>query len=178
MARCIGTIEKVREMGVIEGAKEAVMKWTLIVSTIVLLGTFNTQAADEKARERQAVRERREQQNDTAATRADIDRRINTVNRLDNKESAKLAGYQAVSKETAVPLPQIQSEHQQHPKLGIAGLFVAHEIATHTQKPVDNLIKQRESGKTWNQIAAANGMDLAQIDTKLGRIEDAMKAAK
>ena len=163
-------------MSVISGLKEGMsMKYTLILSTIVSLATINIQAADPKTpAERQAVRER----NEKIATRADIDHRIQTINALDNKESAKLAGYQAVSKETAVPLPDVQAEHKQHPKLGIAGLFVAHEIATHTHKPVDGLIKQRESGKTWNQIAAANGMELSEIDAKLNRIEDAMKAAK
>ena len=151
------------------------MKWTLILSSIVLVGTFNIRAADPKTpAERQAVRER----NEKIATRADIDHRIQTINALDNKESAKMAGYQAVSKETAVPLTDVQAEHKQHPKLGIAGLFVAHEIATHTHKPVDGLIKQRESGKTWNQIATAAGMDLGEIDAKLGRIESAMQAAK
>src|SRR5436190_826677 len=104
------------------------MKWTLLLTTLIAFGTTSIRAADQPtAQERRA-------QAQAQGVRGDIDQRIQAINRLDNRESAKMAGYAAVSKETAVPLPQVQAEHQQHPKLGLAGLFMAHEIATHTHK--------------------------------------------
>src|SRR6185503_1832658 len=89
-----------------------------------LLAGLSVSAADKEAqKERRAVRaEQRE-------TSADIDKRIMAINRLDNNQPAMMAGMAAVSKETAVPLPTIQAEHKQHPQVGLAGLFVAHQLA-------------------------------------------------
>jgi hypothetical protein len=74
-----------------------------------------------------------------------------------------------------VPLPTIEAEHKQHPKVGLAGLFVAHELSTHTGQPVERFIKQHDAGKTWTEVAAAHKQDLNVIEGKLARIHSAMK---
>jgi len=146
-------------------------KLTLLLTTTALFAGFNLNAADDnkaKADQRRTQAERRE-------TRIDIDRRIQAINRLDSKPAAKMAGLAAISKETAVPLPTIEAEIKDHPTVGLAGIFLAHELSTHTHKPVDQFIKQRQAGKTWTAIATANGENLAAIDAKLARIEEAMQ---
>jgi hypothetical protein len=106
---------------------------------------------------------------------ADLDARVQQINRLDNNAKAKQAGMAAVSKETAVPLPTIEAEAKDHPNVGLAGLFVAHELSVKTKKPVDQLIKQRQGGKTWSELARENSQNLRDINQKLARIEDAMR---
>jgi len=121
---------------------------------------------------------RNERQAERRAEKIDIDKRIDAVNRLDNKPAAMQAGLAAVSKETTVPLQKIQAEHKEHPRVGLAGLFVAHDLAVHAHKPVDHFIKAHQAGNTWTALATANGVDLSEIDGKLARIEQAMQDAK
>jgi hypothetical protein len=153
-------------------------KMTLLVTTTALLMAWSVNAADETRREirkeREAVRERAER----AETKSDIENRIQALNRLDNNPSSMRVGMAAVSKETAVPLPKIEAEHKEHPSVGLAGLFVAHELATRTHKPVEHFLKARASGKSWTQVAAANGQNLDVLENKLARIEAAVRDAK
>lgn len=138
---------------------------TTIITTIAFAAVLAANAADNKDNNRAQRR----------GAGADIDKRIQTINRLDNNASAKQAGIAAVSKETAVPLPTIEAEAKDHPTMGLAGLFMAHELSVKTKKPVDQLIKQRQNGKAWSALARDNGLDLAEIDQKLTRIENALR---
>ena len=144
---------------------------TITLTTMALLAGFGLHGADDKT----TRRERAEQTKAQREAKKDIDQQIQAINKLDNKESALRAGMAAVSKETAVPLPTIEAEHKQHPKAGVAGLFVAHELSVHTRKPVETFLKQHSSGKSWTELAEANGEDLAAIEAKLTRIEQAMR---
>jgi hypothetical protein len=146
-------------------------KLAWLVTTSALLAGYSINAADDDKDTQTQPRTQAEQR----ATRIDIDRRIQAINRLDNRPDAKTAGLAAISKATAVPLPTIEAEVKDHPNLGLAGIFLAHELSTHTHKPVDQFIRQRASGKTWTELARANGEDLAAIDAKLARIEEAMR---
>jgi hypothetical protein len=139
-------------------------KLTSIITTLAFACVLAANAADDKDNKAQR-----------RGVGADIDKRVQTINRLDNNNTAKLAGLAAVSKETAVPLPTIEAESKDHPMVGLGGLFMAHELSVKTKKPVDQLIKQRQSGQTWSEIARANRQDLAMIDQKLERIESAMR---
>jgi hypothetical protein len=149
------------------------MKLTLLLTILAVLAGVSTKAADEKI-----TREQRRIQAERRAEKLDIDKHIHQINALDNKPSALKAGMAEVSKQTAVPLPTIEQQHKEHPKVGLAGLFLANELATHTHKPVMHFIRQREDGKTWNELATANGENLETIDSKLIQIETAMKHAK
>jgi hypothetical protein len=146
-------------------------KLTVLLATTALLSGYSVNAADED----RDNRNQRRIQTDRRDTRIDIDKRIQAINRLDNRPAAKMAGLAAISKETAVPLPTIEAEVKDHPNLGLAGIFLAHELSTHTHKPVDQFIRQRASGKMWTEIASASGEDLAAIDAKLVRIEEVMR---
>lgn len=140
------------------------MKKIIFITTMVLLAGFTLSAADNKT----TAKERR-------ATKKDIDSHIQAINKLDNTPAALRSGMAAASKETAVPLPTIEAEHKEHPKVGVAGLLVAHMLATHTQKSADHFIKQHSEGKTWRELAQANNEDLDALDQKLTRLEDAMR---
>jgi hypothetical protein len=100
---------------------------------------------------------------------------VREINVLDNKPAAQRAGMAAVSKETAVPLPTIEAEHTKNPRVGLAGLFVAHELSVQAHKPVDQFLKEHQSGKTWTEIARANGENLTTLQGKLERIRRAMQ---
>ncbi len=147
-------------------------KITLMTITVSAFFAFAMQAADDNKNDSTKVRRERAERKEA---KVDIDKRVREINKLDNSNDAMLAGMAAVSKETAVPLPTIQAEHKQHPKVGLAGLFVAHELATHTHEPVEKFIKQHESGKSWADLAAAQNQDLNSIEMKLARIEAALK---
>ncbi len=144
-------------------------KMIMIVAATTLLTVCSATAADKEARKERANR---------VETKGDIEKRIQTLNRLDNNPASMRAGMAAVSKETAVPLPTIEAEHKEHPSVGLAGLFVAHELATRTHKPVEQFLKAHASGKSWSQIAAANGENLDVLEAKLTRIESAVRDAK
>ncbi len=145
-------------------------RFTLMAIAASIVVTITAGAADNITKDstRRDRAERRE-------TKTDIDKLVREINAFDNSPNAMVAGMAAVSKETAVPLPTIEAEHKQHPKIGLAGLFVAHELSTHTQKPVDQIIKQHGSGKTWTDLATANNQDLNAIEAKLARIQAAIK---
>jgi len=154
-------------------------KMLAMATMAALLAGFSVNAADQDTKreirkERQAVRERAER----VETKGDIEQRIQALNRLDNSPASMRAGMAAVSKETAVPLPKIQAEHKEHPNVGLAGLFVAHELATQTHKPVEQFLKARASGRSWSQIAASHGLNLDVVENKLARIESAVRDAK
>jgi hypothetical protein len=144
-------------------------KLTLVITTLALAGIC--QAADKDKRSDRSDRPTQGERR----TIADIDKRVEAMNRLDNNRDALMRGMAAASKETAVPLPTIEAEHKQHTKIGVAGLFVAHELAVKTHKTPDYFIKQRTDGKSWSDLARANGQDLKEIDQKLARIEQAMR---
>lgn len=147
---------------------------TLMVIAVSALVATTAQAADND--KDNPTKNRRERAGRREA-KVDIDKRVREINKLDNSQSAMTAGMVAVSKETAVPLPTIQAEHKDHPKVGVAGLFVAHELATNTREPVEKFIKQHEAGKSWSDLAAAQNQDLNSIESKLARIESALKNA-
>lgn len=165
-------------------------KMIMVITTAALLTGFTVSAADKETRkeaketrkeekaevrkEREAVREKA----DRRETKVDIDKRIQAINRLDNSPSVMRHGMAAVSKETAVPLPKIEAEHKEHPNVGLAGLFVAHELSTRTHKPVEHFLKAHATGKSWTAIAAANNENLDTLEAKLTRIEQAMRDAK
>lgn len=137
---------------------------SILATTAIVLSCAAVHAADE---DREAPRR--------GTPAGDLDVRIQTINRLDNSASAKQAGLSAVSRETAVPLPTIEAEAKDHPTMGLAGIFLAHELSVKTKKPVEQLIKQRQGGKMWSEIARDNGQNLRDLEQKLARIETAMR---
>jgi len=143
----------------------------LIGAAAMTLVAINATAADTAKQSRAERQESRE-------TRADINDRIRDLNQLDNKPAARLAGLRAVSKETGVPVPTLEAQHKQHPKIGIAGLLVANDIAVRGKADVSQLIRQRNSGKTWNELAQANHVPFDTVEAKLGQVETAMREAK
>ena len=143
-------------------------KLAVILTALAFLGGASTYAAD--AVKKAEKREQRE-------AKIDIEKRIHELNKLDNNAAAKRAGLNMVSHETAVPLPTIEAEHKEHPNVGIAGLLVANELATHTHKPVEHFIKAHGE-KSWTEIVTANSANLDAIDAKLTRLEQAMSQAR
>ena len=110
--------------------------------------------------------------------RADITKHARAINTLDNRAPARRAGLEAIAKETGVSVPTLQAQHRQHQEVGTAGLFMANVIAGHTKRPAGNYLRQAAEGKPWERIAADNGVNLEDLDAKLGRLEEAMRNAK
>jgi hypothetical protein len=105
------------------------------------------------------------------------------MNTLDDKPGAMNAGLAALSKETATPMPQIETLQKAHMSAGIGDLFVAQELSTKARKPggefqpADDFLKQHANGKSWTEIIRENNADQNAIEQKLSRIEQAMKDA-
>lgn len=146
--------------------------FTLLITTTCALITVSTYAADDRstARERRQ-RALQEQQNN----KGDVDKLARDINLLDNQPAARKAGLAAIARETATSLPKIEAEHNDNSKVGLAGLFIAHELAARTGKPLKNFIQERQTGKTWAELAKANGQDLAVLEERLVRIQRAME---
>jgi len=144
--------------------------FTLLITTATALFTLSAYAADEST----TARERR-QQAARGGTGAEIDRLVREINVLDNKPAAKRAGLAAISRETSVPLTKIETARTDHPNMGLAGLFMAHELSAQTKKPVDQFIQEQQTGKSWSELARANRQDLVTLEDKLVRIQRAME---
>src|SRR6185436_6827221 len=102
---------------------------------------------------------------------------IQSVNNLGQNANAQSAGLAAMSRETALPLTQIQQARQQNQGLGLGDLFVAQELSVKTKKSVDELWKAHLNQRTWAQVAADNNQDIGEIQRKLARIEQSLRDA-
>ena len=110
--------------------------------------------------------------------RGSVDKRIQTINTLDNKAAAREAAFAAIAKETGVTANKVQAQHREHPTIGTSGLLLANLISAQTKKPAANYLRQRSSGKPWAEIAEDNKFDLEKADAALGRLESTMRTAK
>jgi hypothetical protein len=140
-----------------------------MITFIALTGGISAHAADERRRS-----SRSESSTEDRSVVAEVDKQLNTINRMDDSPTVRRAGQAAVSKETAVPLPTVEETLRKHPTIGIAGLFMAHHLSLQTGKPVEQFVRARRD-RSWSQIARANGADLENISDKLARIESAMR---
>jgi hypothetical protein len=118
--------------------------------------------------------DRRGVRSERSETRRDIDSLIRDINDLSDRPGGMRTGMSEVSRLTGVPLRTIEREHQQHERLGLGGLYLAHEFAKTTGKPVDQFIKTRLSGKKWVEIATANNQSLPELERKLTSLYTAM----
>jgi hypothetical protein len=144
-------------------------RFVLLLTSTALLASFGAKAADENTAtaQRRVTNERR-------GEKIDIDGRVQALNRLNNKSTAKTAGLQAISKETAVPLPTLEEAQRQNPNAGLGDLFVAQEINTRTQKSMAELLKLHSDGKSWSEIAKDHNQDVTALEQKLERVEQAV----
>jgi hypothetical protein len=110
--------------------------------------------------------------------KAEMNNRIESVNKLDNKTAARKAGMEAAAKETGVPLSKLQAQRKEHPDVGIGSLVMANSIAAQTKKKPGQLLENHQAGKSWAEIAKDNNVDMEALDAKLGRVEQSMKNAK
>jgi hypothetical protein len=110
--------------------------------------------------------------------KADLEKRVKTVNNLADKEAPRRAGLDAISKETGVPLAKLQAQRRENDGIGLAGLTMANVIAGKTGKPAATYIRAHLSGKPWDKIAADNGVSLEELDAKVARVEAAMRNVK
>ncbi len=110
--------------------------------------------------------------------KAELDQHVGGINRLSNKPAVLHAGFAAIARETSVSLTTIEAQHRQHPSFGTGGLLLANLVASHTRQPVSRFIKQREEGKSWYDIAVNNQLDLAVLNEKAARVEQAMRETK
>jgi len=102
---------------------------------------------------------------------------IQSVNSLGQNASTKNAGLRAISRETALPMAQVQQAHQQNQGVGLGDLFVAQELAVKTKKSVDELWRAHLNQRTWAQVAAENNQDIGDIQRKLERVEQSLRNA-
>jgi hypothetical protein len=110
--------------------------------------------------------------------KVDIDKRARAINTLDNKEATRRAGLEAIANETGVSVPTLQVQHREHQNIGTAGLLMGNAIAAQTKRPTGNYLRQHEQGKSWERIAADQGVNIEELDAKLARVEQAMRSAK
>jgi hypothetical protein len=125
----------------------------------------------------QRVREREQSATSTPAVFNEtmFQSSIQSVNSLGQNANAQSVALAAMSRETAVPLTQIEQARQQNQGLGLGDLFVAQELSAKTKKSVDELWKQHLNQRTWAQVAADNNQDIGEIQRKLSRVEQSLR---
>jgi hypothetical protein len=111
-----------------------------------------------------------------ADIRAELNRRINIVNTLDDRPNAQTAGMAAIARETGVPVKTLEAQRKNHP-VGTAGLLIGNELAKATGKPAGSFMEQRLKKRDWDAIATANKVDISTMFPKLDRVEEAMGSA-
>ena len=102
---------------------------------------------------------------------------IQSVNSLGQNTKAQSAGVTAISRESALPLNQVEQARQQNQGMGLGDLFVAQELSVKSKKSVDELWKQHLNQKTWAQVAADNNQDIGEVQRKLARVEQSLRDA-
>ena len=102
---------------------------------------------------------------------------IQSVNNLGQNANAQNAGLAAMSRETALPLSQLQQTRQQNQGMGLGDLFVAQELSVKTKKSVDELWKLHLNQRTWSQVAADHNQDIGEVQRKLARVEQSLRDA-
>jgi hypothetical protein len=164
-------VAKRSEVGVITGAKEkevfSMKRFNLLAamaSALVIISTPSN-AADDRTPARAGA----------AGLRGDVDKLARDINVLDEQPAARRAGLTAIARETASPLSRIEQEHNDNPRVGLSGLFIAHQLAARTGKPMKTFIQDRQAGKTWAELSQANGLDLNTLENSLVRIQSAMQ---
>lgn len=117
----------------------------------------------------------------TAPTRemkAEFNRRIDRMSKLDNNRDAVAAGLVAIEKETGVPRATLQAQIKSA-SVGLSTLVIANEIAREKGVPATTVFKERRNGRTWETIANNHQYDMTAVFPKLERVEAAMaKAAR
>ena len=132
----------------------------------------------------QRVREREQRvntANDPAPVAFDqstFEKTIQSVNTLGQNANARRAGLNAVSRETTVPLSQVEQAEQQNRNMGLGDLFVAQELSARTKKSIEDLWKLHLSPQTWSQIARDNNVDPGELQRKLTRIEQTLRSSQ
>ena len=119
--------------------------------------------------------------NDSTRTTFDestFERMIQSVNSLGQNANARRAGLNALSRETAVSLSQVEQAEQKHRNLGMGDLFVAQELSAKTRKSIEELWKEHLSPKTWSQVARDNNQDPGELQRKLSRIEQTLRSGQ
>lgn len=117
----------------------------------------------------------------TAPTRemkAEFNRRIDRMSKLDNNREAVAAGLAAIEKETGVSRATLQAQIKSA-SVGLSTLVIANEIAREKGVPATTVFKERRNGRTWETIANNHQYDMTAVFPKLERVEAAMaKAAR
>jgi hypothetical protein len=139
------------------------------IMTLVAIPTFAAES-DNTRRLTQGQINRAERRE----TRQDIEKLIQDINTLDNQPAARRAGVAEAARQAAVPPGRFLTPPKDQPKAGLAGQFLAQEIAKNTKKSPEEILNRRVAGETWTQIAQENRQDLTALERKLTRIHEAM----
>jgi hypothetical protein len=110
--------------------------------------------------------------------KVDLDRHIRAINSLDNRDAVRRAGLSAVAEETGVSVSTLQKQRRGNPNVGTAGLLVANVIAAVTPGGVAVHFRQHAAGKSWERIAADHQVNFDELQAKLARVENVMRAVK
>lgn len=150
-----------------ETGRTTVITTNVIVTNIVVT---NIQA--------RTPRQRSEKPTARREIKVDLDRHIRAINSLDDRNSARRAGLSAIAQETGVSVSTLQKQRRDHPNVGTGGLLVANVIASTTPGGVTVHFRQHAGGKSWEKIAADHQVNMEQLQAKLARVENLMRAAK
>src|SRR5437016_14099037 len=94
---------------------------------------------------------------DDNSSKQRLDSRVNEVNHMGRNNNNTLGiALDRIATETGIPRAQVESAHKRHPEVGPGGLMVGGVIADDTKKSFEDLLNERDHGKSWDTIAREN----------------------
>ena len=139
------------------------MKYFTAITAVITLITVPNFAADNAA----TRAERRE-------ARQEFEQLVRDINALESQPAAKRAGVAEAARQAAVTPARLEAPRKDQPRAGLAGLFLAQELARGTKMSPDEIFKKRVAGDSWTQLIQENNQNLATIESKLTLIHQAM----
>jgi DNA-directed RNA polymerase sigma subunit (sigma70/sigma32) len=108
---------------------------------------------------------------DTAAAKDTLNQRLHEVDDMAKERNMTDPMLKHISVETGVPQDQVQAMHKRHPKVGVAGVFMACVLADETKKPPEDFMKAHDNGKSVAAMAEDNHVKIQTLIARLDRLE-------
>ncbi len=106
-----------------------------------------------------------------------LDTHARTINQATKSNpSLQKVALQQISKETGVSVEQLQQQEKNHPEAGANALLLGNLIAKESNTKFGELMRARESGKHWADIAKAHNVDIDALVQKSSRVAQALRS--
>ena len=114
-----------------------------------------------------------------AEQKATLDTHARTINQAtkSNPTLQKVA-FQQISKETGVSVEQLRQQDKNHPDASATSLLLGTLIAKQSGAKFGDLMRAREGGKHWAEIAKARNVEIDPLVKKSAQLAETLRSAQ